>query len=77
MLVSHSVLGSVAKLAPTAQSWYLASRTYDGPTGINSQLAKYFEDGINAINGGMEPTKAMEPVTKGVVQVLQQYDLVK
>jgi ABC-type glycerol-3-phosphate transport system substrate-binding protein len=77
MLTSSTILGSVVTLAPTAKSWYLASRTFDGPTGINSQLSKYFEDAINAINSGVNPTKAMETLTPGVVQVLQQYGLTK
>jgi len=77
LLLDHPILGSIVRLAPEARSWYLASRTFDGPTGINSQINKYFEDAINAINEGMPPTKALEPVTQGVTQVLSQYGLVK
>lgn len=39
----HPVLGSVFALSKNARSWYLASETHDGATGINSQLNKLFE----------------------------------
>ena len=77
LLLDHAVLGSIIKLAPYAESWYLASRTFDGETGINTQINKYFEDAINGINEGKQADKVMEPVTSGVRQVLSQYGLVK
>ncbi|HJX45631.1 MAG TPA: extracellular solute-binding protein [Patescibacteria group bacterium] len=76
-LKDHPVLGSIIKLAPDAQSWYLASRTFDGPTGINSQINKYFEDAINAVNSGKTAKSALETTAQGVTQVLSQYKLVK
>jgi len=76
LLTSHPIVGSVIKQAPGAQSWYLASRTFDGPTGINSQIGKYYEDAINAVNSGQAADKALETVTSGVAQVLSQYGLV-
>jgi hypothetical protein len=76
-LKDHPVLGSIIKLAPDAQSWYLASRTFDGPTGINSQINKYFEDAVNSVNGGKSAKSALETAAQGVTQVLSQYKLVK
>lgn len=76
LLSNHPVLGSIISLAPDADSWYLASRTFDGPTGINSQLSSYFEDAINAINGGTAPAKALETASQGVSQVLTQYGVI-
>lgn len=32
--------------APLSQSWYLASNTYDGPTGLNSQLSDLFAKAV-------------------------------
>ena len=75
MLLEHPIVGSVIKLAPSARSWYLASRTFDGPTGINSQLSKYFEDAINAINDGQNLKNIMETLIAGIRQVLSQYGL--
>ncbi|MFH1864084.1 MAG: extracellular solute-binding protein [bacterium] len=76
LLKEHPLLGSIITGAPYAQSWYLASRTFDGPTGINSLLSKYFEDAINAVNFGTPADKALEPVEQGVTQVLGQYGLI-
>ena len=76
-LSSHPILGSVVSLAPYAQSWYLASRTFDGATGLNSQISKYFEDAINTVNKGGEAKKAMETVSSGVNEVLKQYGIAK
>lgn len=75
LLTSHAILGSLIKQAPGAQSWYLASRTFDGPTGINSLLSKYFEDAVTAVVSGKEANKALETLSSGVSQVLSQYRL--
>ena len=77
LLLEHPILGSVVKLAPDAKSWYLASRTFDGPTGINSQLSKYFEDAINALNDNQDSKRASETLIQGIKQVLTQYGLAK
>lgn len=76
-LIEHPVLGSIVKLAPEAQSWYLADRTFDGATGINSQLKQYFGDAINAVNQGDSIAEAMDPLSQGVKQVMTQYGLIK
>lgn len=76
LLASHPITGSVVALAPDAQSWYLASRTFDGPTGINTQINKYYKDAINAVNLGERSDEALETVTAGVTQVLSQYGLI-
>jgi multiple sugar transport system substrate-binding protein len=75
LLSTHPIAGSVVNQAKYAQSWYLQSRTWDGPTGINTQINKYFEDAINAVNQGKTPDKALEPVADGVSQVLSQYGI--
>ncbi len=75
MLFDHPILGSIIKGAKTADTWYLQSKTWDGPTGINSQINKYFEDAVNAVNSGKEAKVALEPVSQGVIQVLSQYGI--
>lgn len=78
LLSTHPVVGSIITQAPGAQSWYLQSRTFDGPTGINSQMANYFGDAINAVNGGTKtPAKALETAVTGIQQVLTQYRLTR
>lgn len=77
LLSNHPILGSIVSQAPGARSWYLASRTFDGPTGINSQLANYFGDAVNAVaDGKMPPQKALQTAASGVQQVLAQYKLI-
>lgn len=78
LLTSHPLIGSIITQAPGAQSWYLYSRTFDGPTGINSQMANYFGDAVNAMVSGNTPVnKALETAAAGVQQVLSQYRLSK
>jgi hypothetical protein len=50
--------------------------TWDGPTGINSLMSKYFEDAINAVNSGTTANAALTTAAAGVTQVLQQYNLI-
>ncbi len=76
LLFSDSLVGAFVSQAPDAQTWFLQSRTFDGPTGINSQINKYFEDAINAVNSGTRPNKALETVVSGVNQVLSTYGLI-
>ena len=78
LLTNHPLIGSIITQAPGAESWYLASRTFDGPTGINSQLINYFGDAVNAVaDGKSSVTQALQTAAAGVQQVLSQYRLVK
>ena len=75
-LKSDPVAGVVISQAPTARSWYLASVTNDGETGINSKIGKYYTDAINSIigqSGQSDVAKALETVAAGVSQVLGSY----
>jgi multiple sugar transport system substrate-binding protein len=77
LLSDQPVLGSIITQAPGAQSWYLDSRTFDGPTGINTQMINYFGDAVNAVADGKESaTDALATCAQGVAQVLAQYGLV-
>lgn len=73
LLSSHPLVGAIIAQAPNATSWYLAARTFDGPTGINSQINKYYEDAVNAVNDGVDSAKALETTAKGVAQILAQF----
>jgi multiple sugar transport system substrate-binding protein len=74
-LKDDPILGGIIATANDAQSWYLASRTFDGNTGINSLISKYFEDAVNSVNTNNPTNKALETVAQGVMQVLSQYGL--
>jgi multiple sugar transport system substrate-binding protein len=75
LLIDHPIVGAMISEATNARSWYLVSRTFDGPTGINSQITSYFEDAINAIKNREKVDKALETVASGVYQILSQYGL--
>ena len=75
LLVNDPIVGVIVSDAPNAQSWYLHSRTWDGPTGINTLLSKYFEDGVTAVNNGETSQDVLITVSEGVGQVLTQYGL--
>jgi len=76
LLVSQPLVGAYVKQAPKAKSWYLASRTWDGASGINSRIIGYFEDAVNAVGEGRKPEEVLVPVAAGVNQVLVQYGVV-
>lgn len=75
LLANDPIVGVIVSDAPNAQSWYLYSRTWDGPTGINTLLSKYFEDGVTAVNSGETSKDVLDTVSVGVSQVLTQYGL--
>lgn len=74
-LADQPILGPLVADAPNAKMWYLASRTFDGTTGLNSQVSKYFEDGLNSIAGSGDVKGALETVAAGVAQVKTQYGI--
>lgn len=75
-LSEHPIIGAVVNSGSYAQSWFLQSRTWDGPTGINSQISKYFEDAINSIViDDDEPADVLPTVAQGVSQVLSAYGI--
>lgn len=75
-LSSDPVAGVVIAQAPSAQSWYLASATNDGDTGINTRISKYYLDAINAVLNSGDVGKTLDTVATGVSQVLGEYGIV-
>jgi len=61
--------------APNARSWYMASDTFDGPTGINTRLSAHFAAAVNSVNQGRSPAEAVKTLSAGINQVLSQYGL--
>ena len=75
LLLSDPIVGGFVELAPSAKSWYLASRTFDGDSGINTALSQYYEDTLNtqsASRGSINTTN----LSLGLKQVLSRYGLV-
>lgn len=65
------LVGAFVNQGPYYGFWYLSSNTYD--SGINDEMIKYFEDGINATLQGTDPQVALQTVNSGVQQVMQKY----
>lgn len=72
-LLSDNLVGPFIASAPTAQSWYLSSATFDN--GLNDQLIKYYQDAVNAVNAGTPAADALAITEQGVTQILQKYSL--
>lgn len=70
-LAQDPIVGAFVSQGPNYKSWYLASNTHD--SGINDEMIKYFEDGINATLQGADPQAALQTVARGVQQVLEKY----
>lgn len=74
-LKTAPLVGPFASQADSAQSWYLASNTFDGAGGINSRLSAYFVDAINSVNQGGNAAEAIKTLSLGINQVLSQYGI--
>ncbi|MCL5784786.1 MAG: extracellular solute-binding protein [Patescibacteria group bacterium] len=70
-LASDPIVGAFVTQGPIYKFWYLSSNTFDN--GMNDEMIKYFEDGINATLAGTDPAAALQTVDKGVKQVLDKY----
>lgn len=75
LLLTDPLVGPYISQAPTARSWYLASSTYDGPTGINSRFSALFATAVNNVNQNQSPTETIKTLNTGVGQVLSQYGI--
>lgn len=72
-IINDPYAGAFIQQAPTAKSFYLASRTFDN--GINDKIIKYFEDAINSLDKGVSPAAALGTAARGINQVLATYGL--
>ncbi len=70
-IVNDPVVGAFVQQGPYYKSWYLNSNTLDA--GINEEMSKYWEDGINSTLAGTDPLAALQTVDRGVQQVLEKY----
>lgn len=70
--IDDKVAGSIIALAPKAKSWYLVDETYDGETGLNSQINKAF---AAALNPRADAKKDLVEVATEVAKILSQYGI--
>ncbi len=69
------IVSTVLKSANKATSWYMSSATWDGDSGLNSRLIKYFADAVTAVNKNTKAEEALKTVDQGVAQLYQQYGI--
>jgi ABC-type glycerol-3-phosphate transport system substrate-binding protein len=67
------ILGSIVALAPVAKSWYLASDTNDGDSGINHQLSDVFNELISAALGRGDINKLLDALPGRINQILASF----
>jgi len=70
-LSSDPIVGAFVNQGLFYKSWYLASNTFD--LGLNDEMIKYWEDGINSTLAGQDPQIALQTVEAGARQVLEKY----
>lgn len=70
-LADDPIVGAFVNQGSIYKSWYLNSRTFD--QGINDQIIKYYEDAINATLNGADPKTVLQTTSKGIEQVLSEY----
>lgn len=70
-LYNDPIIGAYVSQGPIYKSWYLSSNTQDG--GINDDMIKHFENGVNAVLSGTDAQAALQTVSGGVRAVLDQY----
>jgi multiple sugar transport system substrate-binding protein len=76
-LFSDTLAGSFIYQAGFAKSWYLVGNVFDGPAGINSQVAKPYADAIMAVNGNSTADQATKDLQTAITNVLASYGLAK
>jgi multiple sugar transport system substrate-binding protein len=69
------IVSDVLASANKADSWYLISSAWDGASGINTRIAKYFSDAVNAVNEGGNSEESLKTVEQGISQILSQYGI--
>ena len=71
ILKNNSIVYPFVSQGNDAVSSFFASDTHDN--GLNSQMNTYLGDAVNSILGSTSPQTAVETLSQGVNQVLQQY----
>ena len=74
-LSDNPYVSSVIASAPSMRSFYLASQTYDGETGINTSLITYLKDAVNSLEQGSSSETALKTAESGFDQVLIRFGL--
>lgn len=75
-LSTNPYLSALIEEAPTMKSFYLASRTSDGDTGLNTSLITYLKNAVNSLTSGVSIETALKTADEGFKQVYTRFGLI-
>ena len=75
LLKDNKILSSITTLAPQAKSWYLADKTNDGPTGINTQINNLFKEVIDNVVSGRDAGRELGTIAPKISEILSQFGI--
>lgn len=75
LLADNTYLAPLMSEAPSMKSFYLASRTYDGDTGLNTSLISYLKNGVNSLSQGVSEESALKTIDAGFKEVLARFGI--
>lgn len=75
LLVDNPYLAPLINSAATMKSFYSASRTFDGETGLNTGIINYMKDAVNSLSQGVSPETALKTADNGFKQVFARFGL--
>src|SRR5260221_4390916 len=75
-LLSDTLAAPFIYQANFAKSWYLNDKTFDGATGINSQIAKPYADAISTVKSTGTSDKVLNDTQLIITRILASYGLV-
>ena len=73
LLSSNSLVYPFVSQADDAQSTFFSSDTYDGESGMISQMNVYLGNAVRSINNNTSVQSAVDTLSQGVAQVLSRY----
>lgn len=73
LLSSNELVYPFISQADDAQSTFFSSDTYDGDTGMVTQMDVYMGNAVRSVNENTSVSSAVDTLSKGVAQVLSRY----
>lgn len=76
LLKTNTYLEPIVEQAPYMKSFYLASKTSDGATGLDTSMITYLKDSVNSLSSGVSPETALKTADDGFKQVLGRFGVI-
>lgn len=74
-LLDNQYLAPLIQSAPQMKSFYLASRTNDGATGIDTTMINYLRSAVDSLNRGTSPETAISDADNGFKQIFARFGI--